>query len=325
MARIERLQSGARTAGPSRATEGLSMGLGWFSVGLGMAELLAPDGVAALIGAPRNRQNRTALQAAGLRELTAGLGILGQPNEPGWMLARVGGDVMDLALLAAGFGATNARRGRLGAATFAVLGVTALDLLAHRRLATTDAAGRPRLPEHAAMARLHETGVVAKQAITVVQPPGEVYRFLRRFENFPRFLDHVERVEALDDRRFRWYLRVTAGKELASEVEVLVDEPERRLAWRSSPGAAIEHTGDVHLSEAPGGRGTEVRVELRYRPPGGALGRAAARWLNALPKHVIQRELRGLKQVLELGEVVRSDASQHLLPHAARAEPVGHA
>ena len=76
---------------------GLSKALGWFSIALGVAELAAPGGVARLIGVHDSDDNRRLLQAFGLRELAAGIGILAQPDRPAWLWARVGGDVLDLA------------------------------------------------------------------------------------------------------------------------------------------------------------------------------------------------------------------------------------
>src|SRR4051794_19661177 len=78
----------------SAARRGL--GLGLFSVGLGLAELLAPAGVAAFIGIPNSSRSRGLLRALGVRELLSGVGLLAQPNSAGWLWSRVGGDAMDL-------------------------------------------------------------------------------------------------------------------------------------------------------------------------------------------------------------------------------------
>src|SRR6187551_2011930 len=102
-------------------------GLGWFSVGLGLAELLAPGGIARLIGVPDNSRSRLILRGLGVRELTSGIGLLAQPESPGWLWSRVLGDAMDLVLLGDGFTIKRGRQGRLLAATAAVAGVTAID------------------------------------------------------------------------------------------------------------------------------------------------------------------------------------------------------
>src|SRR3954469_22817411 len=105
--------------------EKLAAGLGWFSIGLGLAELVAPRKVGEVAGM---RGHDYSLRAAGMRELLSGVGILSQPRAAGWLWSRVAGDVMDLGMLTAAV--KNApdeqqRRRALGAIT-AVAGVTAL-------------------------------------------------------------------------------------------------------------------------------------------------------------------------------------------------------
>ena len=114
--------------------EGLARGLGWFSLGLGLTQLAAPRGVARLIGLRGDDDDRKAMMAIGMRELASGIGILaqGRPGPAVW--SRVGGDVMDLALLGRAFNSDRSDRNRLAVATIAVAGVTLLDVLAGQRL-----------------------------------------------------------------------------------------------------------------------------------------------------------------------------------------------
>jgi hypothetical protein len=107
-------------------------GLGWFSIGLGLTELLAPRELARSIGAPARTQ---LIRAMGLREIMAGLGILLGRNTRVWVQSRVAGDMIDLALLGAAYRARRAKRANLAVATAAVAGVTALDVLCAARLA----------------------------------------------------------------------------------------------------------------------------------------------------------------------------------------------
>src|SRR5215213_10148653 len=74
--------------------EQLAKALGWFSIGLGLAQLAAPGEVARFIGVHDDRDTRKLMRGVGLRELTSGLGILTQPRPAGWLWARVGGDAM---------------------------------------------------------------------------------------------------------------------------------------------------------------------------------------------------------------------------------------
>ena len=116
----------------------VSLALGWFSLALGAAELIAPGQVARLIGVSPNRRTRAMLRAYGARELASGIGILLRPTEPKWLWARVGGDAIDLATLGqAGYRETTDQK-RLAIATLAALGVTAVDVLAAQSMSRTD-------------------------------------------------------------------------------------------------------------------------------------------------------------------------------------------
>jgi hypothetical protein len=106
-------------------TREFARALGWFSIGLGLAEIAAPRTVSRLAGM---RHHPVMLPLFGVREMAAGIGILSRPSRPEWMWARVAGDVLDLAAL--GYEMANSRRSRnrLAAATAAVAAVTTMDV-----------------------------------------------------------------------------------------------------------------------------------------------------------------------------------------------------
>jgi hypothetical protein len=112
------------------ATQTMAMALGWFSLALGMAELMAPRQVAELIGAPRNEGTEKTLRAYGAREIASGIAILSDPTESRWLWSRVGGDALDLATLGAAGRHESSDRSRLAIASAAVAGVAALDVIA---------------------------------------------------------------------------------------------------------------------------------------------------------------------------------------------------
>src|SRR5437764_7491 len=78
------------------------------------------------------------------------------------------------------------------------------------------------------------------------------------------------------------------------------------LVWRgASGGGATDNAGSVHFT--PTSHGTEVKVTLRYDPPGGTLGAAAAKLFGEDPAHQVQEELRHFKQIVETGEVATTE------------------
>jgi hypothetical protein len=112
----------------------LAVALGYFSLTLGAAELLAPRGMATLTGLPRDRRTLATLRQCGVREIAAGMAILAQPDRAGWLWSRVGGDLMDLSFLGSAARRDNARPARVAIAVAAVTTVTVLDLLVAQRL-----------------------------------------------------------------------------------------------------------------------------------------------------------------------------------------------
>jgi uncharacterized membrane protein len=288
--------------------------LGWFSVGLGLAELLAPSSVARLIGAPDDRRTRSVLTAFGLREISAGLGILMRPQSPTWVWSRVAGDVLDLAMLGKALGSASEReRDRAAGAIAAVLGVTFVDVVSamqltqqRRRYETVPQIG-PKL----------ERGIHVHESITVNRDVAEVYQYWRNLENLPRFMAHLESVSVLNGMS-KWRAKAAAGMSVEWQAETIVDRPNESIQWRSLAGSEVPNEGKVEFVKAPGGRGTEIRVELTYAPPAGRVGAAIAKLFGEAPDQQIKSDLRRFKQVIETGEVVHSDASIHRGMHAAR-------
>ena len=111
----------------------LAVALGWFSIGLGLAQVTAPGAVARFIGIDDDERNRTLMRVFGAREFASGVGILTQPRPAGWLWARVAGDVMDLAVLGLALRSEESERSRVAGATAAVLGALALDVLGAKR------------------------------------------------------------------------------------------------------------------------------------------------------------------------------------------------
>jgi hypothetical protein len=135
--RTDRYTRGHRPGSGSGSidTKQLALGLGWFSIVLGLAEVTAPQGVAKMVGVEVSRDSRALISAFGVREIANGLAILAQPDNPLWVQARVGGDAVDLTALSIAFGGAKNDQPRVGAAMAAVAGITALDLLCSLQLA----------------------------------------------------------------------------------------------------------------------------------------------------------------------------------------------
>jgi uncharacterized membrane protein len=146
-------------------------------------------------------------------------------------------------------------------------------------------------------------GVHVQEAVTINRAASELYDFWRRFEQLPRFMDHVVSVKPLGGRRSRWTVRAPAGRTAQWDAEIVNEVPGERIGWRTLPGADVISAGSVHFRPAPRGRGTEVRVHLQYDPPAGKAGASVAWILGHEPSQTIREDLRRLKQLMETGEV----------------------
>jgi uncharacterized membrane protein len=281
--------------GPEPSTA-LPRALGWLSLALGVGALAEPGPLARLTGVDDDPTSWAVIRGVGARELGHAAGLItgGRPGR--WAWTRVAGDAMDLALLGRALtDRCGERRRRVALTTAAIAGITAIDL------AVAVAGTRAR--------RARDRMIRISVGVTVNRSPAEAYRFWRDLENLPRFMSHLESVRAEDLRRSHWTARGPAGRRIEWQAEIVDDQSNRSIAWRSLPGARVPNAGRVRFEPAPGNRGTEVRVQLGYAPPAGALGRAVAKLFGEEPEQQVRDDLRRFKQVLETGEVVRSEGS----------------
>ena len=109
----------------------LARQIGWFSIGLGVAELVAAGRLTRALGMA---EKEDLFRLYGLREIGQGIAVLSRRRPIGPMWVRIAGDFLDLSTLATGLDEDNSHRGRVAAAMAAVAGVTALDLLCVRQL-----------------------------------------------------------------------------------------------------------------------------------------------------------------------------------------------
>lgn len=286
-----------RPNGTKKSNEGkMARGLGWFSIGLGLVEIAAPRSLAKLIGVRGDHSGL--LRTLGVREVASGVGILSERGASGplaaWLWSRVGGDAIDLALLGTAFNLKKSNRGRLVAATAAVAGVTALDVICSQRLSRRNGAGRGG-PVHVA------------QSVSINHSPEVLYRFWRDLKNLPRFMKHIESVRETSNHRSHWVVKAPAGKTVEWDAEITQDRPNELIAWRSIEGAEVDSVGSVRFERAPGDRGSIVRVELRYSPPAGVVRAAVAKLFGKGLEWQIKEDLRRFKQITEAGEIITTE------------------
>ena len=150
-----------------------------------------------------------------------------------------------------------------------------------------------------------------EKSITIGKSPEEVYQFWRNLTNLSRFMDHLKSVEVIDEKTSHWVAKAPAGREVAWDAEIIVDEPNERISWRSLPDADIDNAGTVRFVAAPAGRGCEVHVTLQYYPPAGIIGATIAKLFGEEPSIQITDDLRRLKRLMETGEIPTTEGQPH--------------
>jgi uncharacterized membrane protein len=147
-----------------------------------------------------------------------------------------------------------------------------------------------------------DRGIHVEVAQTINRPASDLYGFWRNFENLPKIMNHLESVTKLDEQRSRWVAKGPAGQNVQWDAEVINDEPDRLIAWRSLGGSTVDNAGSVRFIEQGEGK-TDVQVTIDYIPPAGKVGSWVAWLFGQEPKQQIEADLQNFKQMMELGEL----------------------
>ncbi len=144
--------------------------------------------------------------------------------------------------------------------------------------------------------------LVAK-TVTINRPREELYDYWRNLARLPSFMENIERVEALGEKRYRWVVKAPAGRMVEWVALVTEEKAGEYIAWTADESAEIANSGRVDFRDAPGGRGTWVTATILYDPPAGLIGKAVAKLFQREPAIQVRRDLRRFKQLMETGEV----------------------
>jgi len=150
---------------------------------------------------------------------------------------------------------------------------------------------------------------------TIRADAGRIYDFWHDFSNLPTVMAHLEQVVVTGERTSRWTATAPFGQTVEWEAETTEDVPNERIGWSSVGSTVVPNAGKVWFGAAPDGESTEVHVLISYDLPAGAVGKAAAKYFGEEPNQQLDDDLRRFKQVVETGDIVRSDGA----PYGKRA------
>ena len=141
-------------------------------------------------------------------------------------------------------------------------------------------------------------GIKVTREITIDRAPQDVYRFWRNLENLPKFMEHVQSVREIDDRRSHWIVKGPAGTEVEWTAQILTDRENSLIAWESLPGAEVQNAGSVRFEPVNNGLSTEVKVSMQYLPPAGVIGATVAKLFGEAPEQQLDEDLQRFKELL---------------------------
>ncbi|MEO7558328.1 MAG: SRPBCC family protein [Gammaproteobacteria bacterium] len=143
-------------------------------------------------------------------------------------------------------------------------------------------------------------GIKVEKSIRIDKSPEELFQFWRNFENLARFMKHLKSVKILDYKRSHWIAKAPAGTTVEWDAEIIKEEENHMIAWRSLASAEVKNAGSVYFESDARGRGTVVRVILNYEPPAGRLGAVVAKLFGEEPAQQIEEDLHRFKKIMEL-------------------------
>ncbi len=142
-----------------------------------------------------------------------------------------------------------------------------------------------------------------RSSFVVERPREEVYKFWRKLDNLPLFMQHLESVEVIDEKHSHWVLKLpTNVAKVSWDAEIVKDEPNEMIGWSSVEGSMIDNAGKVRFRDAEDGKGTIVDVVITYQPPAGGLGLGLASVLSPVFKNMVDNDVRNFKQYMDIND-----------------------
>ena len=137
--------------------------------------------------------------------------------------------------------------------------------------------------------------------LIVGRPVAEVYAFWRKLSNLPLFMKHLESVQEMSSTASEWKATLPGGVgSISWDAEIVKEEENKFIGWRSLPGSTINNAGKVEFKDA-GELGTLIHVTFSYKAPMGSAGEEIAKKLNPMFEKMVREDIMGFKRYMETG------------------------
>ncbi len=145
--------------------------------------------------------------------------------------------------------------------------------------------------------------IKVEESVFVAADQVTLYKFWRNLSNLPHVMSHLESVVEQDEKRSHWVAKAPLGMKVEWDAEIINENENEMIAWRSLEGSEIPNAGSVRFTKDTTGAGTHVKVTLMYHPPAGKLGGYVARLLGEEPSVQIAEDLKKFKTMAEAGRL----------------------
>ena len=122
-------------------------------------------------------------------------------------------------------------------------------------------------------------------------------------ETLGRIVGRFADVESMGEDRHRWSVRGPLDRTFSWETRLVEEQSGERLRWEPVDGPAVFEEWSMEFGPAPGDRGTEVTLRVRFHPPGGTLASKGIERLDVVPGTLVRETLDRFKSLAETGQV----------------------
>ena len=146
----------------------------------------------------------------------------------------------------------------------------------------------------------------ARASVTIGRPIEELRALWLQPITQSRIWTHFADVTALDDRTAEWIAQGPAGGEYRWCTKV-DDSLPNELRWTTLEDADVANAGTLTFQPAPGDRGTELHLDVRFDPPGGPIGQAVSKLFHIVPREIVLKALYKFRALALTGEIPSTD------------------
>ncbi len=140
------------------------------------------------------------------------------------------------------------------------------------------------------------------KSIVINQKRPDVYQYWRNLENLPNIMSHIHKVQKINDSQYHWEAKFSDRK-IKWNAQITEEIPDSKISWQSMESADVSNSGSVEFFDAPGNKGTELRVTINYLPSETEAGKIIAGFLNPLFKNAVKNDLNEFRRKVESGQI----------------------